>query len=84
LTTLSPDKRQYHSSGGWRYLFKAYGKTPDASYADKYFGWIYSDEIKSNQPKLNVIISEYKPDKLPGKPIVSFQSGVYYGYVIKN
>jgi len=84
LTTLSPDKRQYHSSGGWRYLFKAYAKTPDASYADKFFGWIYADEIKSDQPKLNVVISEYKPNKLPGKPIVSFQSGVYYGYVIKN
>ena len=84
MTTLSPDKRQYHSSGGWRYLFKAYGKTPDASHADKFFGWIYPDEIKSSKPDLNVVISEYKPESLPGKPIISFQSGVYYGYVIKN
>lgn len=83
LTTLSPDKRQYHSSGGWRYLFKAYGKTPDASHADKFFGWIYPDEIKSGRPDLNIVISEYKPEKLPEKPIASFQSGVYYGYVIK-
>lgn len=84
LTTLSPDKRPYHSSGGWRYLFKAYGKTPSASHADQFFGWIYPDEISSVKPELNVVISEYPAQSLPGRPLKTFQSGVYYGYIIKN
>lgn len=83
LETISPDKRKYHSSGGWRYLFKAYGKTPAQSHADDFFGWIYPDEISKEKPKLRVVISEYEA-KLKEKPMAKFQSGVYYGYILKN
>lgn len=84
LTTLSPDKRPYHSSGGWRYLFKAYGKTPSASSADQFFGWIYPDEISRAKPEINVVVSEYPAERLPGRPTAIFQSGVYYGYIVQN
>lgn len=83
LETRTQDGRKYHSAGGWRYLFKAYGRTPSQSHADEFFGWIYQDEISKVKPKMRVIISEY-PTKLPKKPIAQFQSGVYYGYVVSN
>ena len=83
LETRSKDGRRYHSTGGWRYLFKAYGKTPAQSHADDFFGWIYSDEISKTKPKLRVIISEY-PTKIKEPVLYKSSSGVYYGYVVKN
>ena len=83
LETRTGDGRKYHSAGGWRYLFKAYGKTPDQSHADDFFGWIYQDEISKTKPELRVIISEY-PARVKEKIITQFNEGVYYGYVIKN
>ena len=44
--------------GGWRYLFEAYGNTPVQSQADGMFGWIYSTEISSKTPAVEVVISE--------------------------
>lgn len=83
LETRTLDGRKYHSAGGWRYLFKAYGKTPAQSHADDFFGWIYQDEISKIKPEMRVIVSEY-PTKLSQKPIAQFQEGVYYGFVIAN
>ncbi len=50
--------QNYLYFGGWRYLFKIYGKTPAQSQADQLFGWIYPEEISKKKPKLKVIISE--------------------------
>lgn len=83
LETRSIDKRQYHSMGGWRYLFKAYGKTPSQSHADDFFGWIYSPEISKDKPELRVIVSEYPT--IVNNPIIGqFREGIYYGYIINN
>lgn len=83
LETRTLDKRKYHSAGGWRYLFKVYGRTPSQSHADEFFGWIYPDEIAKTKPNLRVIISEY-PAKVREKPIAEFNQGVYYGYITIN
>ncbi len=83
LETRSTDKRQYHSMGGWRYLFKAYGKTPAQSHADDFFGWIYQNEISKEKPQLRVIVSEY-PTKVEQKTIAEYKEGVYYGYIVNN
>jgi 4-amino-4-deoxy-L-arabinose transferase-like glycosyltransferase len=83
LETRSIDKRQYHSMGGWRYLFKAYGKTPSQSHADTFFSWIYTTEVSNKKPLLRVIISEY-PTKVEQKIIAEDKEGVYYGFIINN
>ena len=83
LETRTTDGRKYHSAGGWRYLFKAYGRTPAQSHADDFFGWIYQNEISKEKPEIRVIISEY-PTRLKEKPIAQFNEGVYYGYILEN
>ncbi len=50
--------QNYLYFGGWRYLFKIYGKTPAQSQADQLFGWIYPEEIAKVKPKLTVTVSE--------------------------
>lgn len=44
---------------GWRYLFKAYGKTPSKSFTDQNFSWLYPAEVSSTPVSYNVILSEY-------------------------
>ncbi len=83
LETVTIDKRPYHSAGGWRYIFKAYGRTPAQSNADQFFGWIFPEEISKTKPKMRVIVSEY-PTTVKQPVIVQFREGVYYGYVVKN
>jgi len=41
LENYGKDPRKYHSYGGWRYLFRVYGKKPARAFADEFFGWIY-------------------------------------------
>jgi len=83
LETTTLDKRKYHSAGGWRYLFKAYGQTPSQSHADEFFGWIYRDEISNEKPALRIIISEYQT-KVEEKIISEFNEGVFYAYIFSN
>lgn len=47
-----------HTYDGWRYLFKAYGRTPDKSFTDQNFAWLYPDEVKNISVDYNVILSE--------------------------
>lgn len=54
----------YRTFGGWRYLFKIYGKTPSQSSADEYFSWIYPDEINKTSAQYKVIISDINLDEL--------------------
>lgn len=44
---------------GWRYLFKAYGRTPARSFTDQNFAWLYPQEINDDTVTYNVILSEY-------------------------
>jgi hypothetical protein len=84
LETIGRDPRKYHPYGGWRYLFKEYGKAPAQSHADEFFGWIYPDEIGSTSPRLRVVIAEettYRP-KTP--VITQFTEGAFNVYVVEN
>lgn len=47
-----------HTYDGWRYLFKAYGRTPDRSFTDESFAWLYPKEVKRDPVDYNVILSE--------------------------
>ena len=47
--------------GGYRYLFDYYHKTPQSSYMDSYFSWLYSQkESSANDPSL-VLLSLIDP-----------------------
>lgn len=48
-----------HTYEGWRYLFKAYGRTPAQSFTDRNFAWLYPKEVNNNPVSFNVILSEY-------------------------
>jgi len=76
-------KSAYRDNGGWHYLFKAYGKTPDQSDADQMFGWIYQDEISGKKPPLKIIITENKFIPLPMN-FKEIKSGSYYSYITAN
>lgn len=47
-----------HSWEGWRYLFKAYGRTPAKSYTDANLGWLYPKELNNDPVIYDVILSE--------------------------
>ena len=70
----------YRAESGWRYLFSAYGKLPAKSDADTHFGWIYQDEISSEDPQLQVYVSSSPIEFLSqGTHLVS---GIYHAYII--
>jgi hypothetical protein len=81
LETYGKDSRKYHPYGGWRYLFRIYGKKPVQSFADEFFGWIYQDEMTDEKPQMKVAISEGIPYKSKEEPMIVFKSGNYYGYI---
>jgi hypothetical protein len=85
LVYLAP-AGSYRTYGGWRYLFKVYGRTPTQSSSDSSFGWIYPDELVTGKPVYKVALSDAPIDKDPllGKPVAHFSSGGYYGYVYKT
>jgi len=84
LETYGTDPRRYHSYGGWRFLFKAYGETPVRSFADEAFGWIYPDELTGKEPVYRVVVTDTMQYTSDEKPIETFKSGAYYGYVFKS
>ena len=84
LETYGKDPRKYHPYGGWRYLFKTYGRAPNQSFADEFFGWIYPDEIKNTPSTLKVVVMEEKDYKTDVKPLAVFSEGAYKAYVFEN
>ncbi len=54
--------------GGYRYLFSLYDLTPQRSYMDSYFYWLYPDDISEQKPGKTVLLSliDYRdsPDKI--------------------
>ena len=83
LENYGKDPRKYHPYGGWRYLFKIYGKKPVQSFADEFFGWIYQDEISNEKPFYRIVVSEDVEYKSLAKPVLRFKQGAYYFYVFK-
>jgi len=84
LEIYGKDPRKYHPYGGWRYLYKAYGRTPVASFADEPFGWIYPDELSSLLPTYTLVIHEDLNKKPDGRIIATIKKGAYTAYVIQN
>ena len=74
----------YLYNGGWRYLFKIYGKTPVASRADDMFGWIYPDEISTIYTSKKVIISENQILTKDTKLIETIRSGIFTATIYEN
>jgi len=72
------------SYAGWRYLFKAYGRTPAQSNVDQVLSWIYPDEVSQQKPKLKVIVADTTQLFFHKKPIATFRSRDYYSYVLNN
>lgn len=72
------DNRTNDLFGGFRYLFKIYGKLPTASTSDNRFGWLYPNEISSIKPQLRVIIGSEDPTQ---KPIHSIKGEGYNAYI---
>ena len=84
LENYGKDPRKYHSYGGWRYLFRTYGKKPAQAFADEFFGWIYQNDIVDEKPIYRVVVSEdIEYNKSKQKPILKFKEGAYYFYVFK-
>jgi len=81
LETYGKDLRKYHPYGGWRYLFRIYGRKPAQSFADEFFGWIYQDEITGEKPQMKVVISEGISYKSKEEPVAVFKQGNYFAYV---
>lgn len=71
-----------HNYEGWRYLFKIYGRTPNKSYTDKDFAWLYQDEQISEDVEYEVVLTE---DRLPKQQDYSgykkIKRGGYSAYV---
>ncbi len=80
---IATDKK-YFPYAGWRYLFKAYGRTPTASSIDAVFGWIYPDEISHDKPPLKVIVVDTITPHYKQHPLAVVRSGVYRAYIFKN
>lgn len=74
-----------HNYEGWRYLFKAYGKTPNQSYTDSSLGWLYPEEISKEKPIYTIILSE---DRIPLtedlSTLLSIKEGGYKAYIKRN
>ncbi|MDP3758536.1 MAG: hypothetical protein Q8Q86_02355 [Candidatus Daviesbacteria bacterium] len=73
-----------HIYDGWRYLFKAYGRTPARSFTDQNFAWLYPKEVNDGPVSYNVIVSESgaPPDRgLEGYTKIS--EGGFTAYVKK-
>jgi hypothetical protein len=47
-----------HTSGGWRYLFKKFGRLPERSPSDRSVGYLFPEEISKKTAKFLIIISE--------------------------
>lgn len=84
LETYGRTTIKYHHYGGWRFLFKIYGRTPTQSFADESFGWIYQNELTGDKPYYKVIVAEEVDKKFPIQPIQKIKEGPYYGYVFKE
>ncbi len=69
--------------GGFRYLFKVYGKTPVVSSSDQMFNWMFPDEISQSRPAYDVIISSERPTS--NRAIIhEVQGNGFNAYIYKN
>jgi len=69
---------------GWRYLFKAYGKTPVTSNVDSVLGYLYPDELINNHPQLKIVVADTIQPAFKQKPLSVITEGVYRAYIFNN
>lgn len=55
---LSEEGGVCQGTAGWRYLFLAYGRTPERSSEDKVFSWIWPNEVSKKKTSYSVTIIE--------------------------
>lgn len=84
LDTVGPLENPEYSYAGWRLIYKIYGQTPAQSCIDPVLGWIYSDEISKNKPKLKLVVVQDMMPQFKTKPIYEFHSGLYGAYIFNN
>ena len=77
-------EKPHYTYSGWRYLFKAYGRTPAKSNVDIVLGWIYPDEISEDVPDLKVFVVDTIDPDFTEKPLAIYQSGIYRSYIFTN
>lgn len=65
---------------GFRYLFKVYGKIPAGSSTDGMFGWLFPDELNTEKPVYDVVITdENTPPR--GTPLKKVEGVGYKAYI---
>lgn len=73
-----------HNYEGWRYLFKTYGRTPNKSYTDQNFGWLYPEEVYEGKVSYEVILAE---SRIPSDKDINgydrIDEGGYSAYIKK-
>ena len=73
-----------HTYEGWRFLFKAYGKTPTKSFTDKHLAWMYPKEVKNDIITYEVFLSQW--GVIPDKNMIGYtkiEEGGFSAYVKK-
>jgi hypothetical protein len=71
-----------HKYEGWRFLFKAYAKSPQRSFTDGTLGWLYPDEITKDKVDYKVLVSEARiADKIPGGYKTVISEGGFKAYI---
>lgn len=74
-----------HIWEGWRYLFKVYGKTPDRSFTDINFSWLYPREVNEGMVRYDIILSQH--GALSDKDLSGYEEkneGGFSAYIKKN
>ncbi|MCL4384697.1 MAG: hypothetical protein M1326_00075, partial [Cyanobacteria bacterium] len=72
----------YGFLGGWRYLFKIYGKTPSKSKIDKLFHRYYPEEISQKDPKKSIILSNGDYNLIYQKIYTAAEVGPFTSYIL--
>lgn len=73
-----------HTYEGWRYLFKAYGKTPTKSFTDKHLAWMYPEEIRNDLITYQIFLSQ--STAVPDKEVIWYDKideGGFSAYIRK-
>lgn len=74
-----------HQFGGWRYLLKLAGRSPERSATDESLGWLYADEITSKEAWYRVIFHEARvPIDFDINKAIIISEGGFKAYIFKN
>lgn len=74
-----------HTNGGWRYLFKYYGRKPERSPVDHSIGYLFPDEISKQPVGYTVVMSEARiPSSHTKNNPPTFSEGGFRAYIYKR